>query len=306
MRIALIGRTEILYETAQALIGYGHSIVIIITAKEAPEYSKTSSDFALLAKKLKIPFASSHNIECFRNDLIETKPEIGISMNYTGIISQSIIDLFKFGILNAHGGDLPRYRGNACQAWAIINGEKKIGLCIHKMIGEEIDSGDIIARDFLDISDQTKIADVWHWMQKKVPLLFKEALKKLEINCEYVLETQSKSPKKVLRCYPRRPEDGLINWRLSSVEILRLINASSEPFSGAYCQFEAEKIIIWDASLIDEQEIFFAVPGQITFLGDGFIEVACGAGKLRVNSIEIGNYRGDPRKIIKSIRSRFV
>ena len=29
------------------------------------------------------------------------------------------------GILNAHGGDLSKYRGNACQAWAILNGEKK-------------------------------------------------------------------------------------------------------------------------------------------------------------------------------------
>ena len=69
-------------------------------------------------------------------------------MNYTGIIPQSIIDIFQYGILNAHGGDLPRYRGNARQAWA-HNGEKSIGLCIHKMIGGEIDMcGDIIARDY--------------------------------------------------------------------------------------------------------------------------------------------------------------
>ena len=45
-------------------------------------------------------------------------------MNYTGIIPQSIIDLFNHGILNIHPGDLPRYRGNACLAWAIINAEK--------------------------------------------------------------------------------------------------------------------------------------------------------------------------------------
>ena len=58
---------------------------------------------------------------------------------------------------NAHGGDLPRYRGNACQAWAIINGENKIGLCIHKMIGGELDISDIIARDFLKIDLGTKL-----------------------------------------------------------------------------------------------------------------------------------------------------
>ena len=72
-------------------------------------------------------------------------------------IPNKIINYFNYGILNAHGGDLPRYRGNACQAWAILNGENKIGLCIHKMVGGELDSGDIISRDYLDIGENTKI-----------------------------------------------------------------------------------------------------------------------------------------------------
>lgn len=69
-----------------------------------------------------------------------------MSLNYSSIISQKVIDLFPLGILNAHGGDLPKYRGNACQAWAILNGETKIGLCIHSMIGGEVDNGNIIDR----------------------------------------------------------------------------------------------------------------------------------------------------------------
>ena len=76
------------------------------------------------------------------------------------------------GILNAHGGDLPRYRGNACQAWAILNGEEKIGLCIHKMIGGELDSGNIIAKEFLKIDINTKVTQVWGWMSTSIPKLF--------------------------------------------------------------------------------------------------------------------------------------
>ena len=46
-----------------------------------------------------------------------------------------VISIFTLGILNAHGGDLPRYRGNACQAWAIINGEEKtyVGYSLKKI-----------------------------------------------------------------------------------------------------------------------------------------------------------------------------
>ena len=44
MKIAIIGRTEILYETALMLRAAGHSIVFILTAKEAPEYTRKSDD----------------------------------------------------------------------------------------------------------------------------------------------------------------------------------------------------------------------------------------------------------------------
>ena len=105
------------------------------------------------------------------------------------------------------------YRGNACQAWAIINGENKIGLCIHKMIGGELDNGDIIARDFLKIDLGTKVTDAWNWMTNRTLSLYLEALKALEKDHNFILETQSKDPEKALRCYPRRP-DGFVGINL--------------------------------------------------------------------------------------------
>ena len=111
-----------------------------------------------------------------------------------------MVDLFPYGILNAHGGDLPRYH-NACQAWAIINGESRIGLCIHRMIGGELDSGDIIARDFLSINHNTKVTSILDWMNNRTPKQLK-AVQKLAENPSYFLEKQSEDPTKALRCYP--------------------------------------------------------------------------------------------------------
>jgi methionyl-tRNA formyltransferase len=172
------------------------------------------------------------------------------------------------------------------------------------MIGGELDNGDIIERDYFEVSDTTKIGEVWNWMRNSVPQLFAKALKNIGKNPEYILEAQSENSDDILRCYPRLPEDGQINWKLSSEEILRLINAASEPYSGAYCYFESEKMIIWDARIVNDDEIFMAMPGQITLLGSEYVEVACGNGKLRLNIVELGNYRGNPRNLIKSSRAR--
>lgn len=306
MRIAIIGRTEILFETAIQLKKAGHEICCIITSKEAPEYTKTAKDFKEIAKEWNIPFAIGSKIFNHTELLSSVNADIGVSINYTGIIPQSIIDFFSNGILNAHGGDLPKYRGNACQAWAIINGEEKIGLCIHKMIGGELDSGDIIARDYLPINLDTKITEVWEWMSHKVPELLVYSVNQIEKKSDFVLENQSKDPSVASRCYPLLPDDGRIKWNSPAVDIIRLINAFNKPYAGAFCYLKNDKITIWDAELVIDEEIFYSTPGQITKIGSGFIEVACGENKIQIKSIEINSNIDSPDKLIKSIRTRLT
>ncbi len=304
MRVAVIGRTEILYQTAQLLHNRGYEIALILTSKEAPEYTKTSKDFHSLADCWEIPFLQTPRIT-EAADVIRKLPtiDIAVSLNYVNIIPQSVIDLFPLGILNAHGGDLPRYRGNACQAWAIINGEENVGLCIHRMVGNELDSGDIITRDYYSLNLNTKITEVYQWMSCRIPQLFLDALALLAQDPTYKLESPSKNPRDMLRCYPRKPEDGRIDWRKSNVEILRLINASNEPYAGAYCDLEGQKLIIWEANIASEEN-FLAVQGQVTAINDGIVEVACGTGKLQLRKVEFQGKIVAPDVIIGSLRQR--
>lgn len=304
MKIAIIGRTEFLYDTALRLHEEGHQITCVLTAKEAPEYERTAADFEAIAKRWSIPFAQGPRIIDHINFLKASTSDIAVSINYTGVVPQEVIEIFPLGILNAHAGDLPRYRGNATLAWAILNGEDRIALCIHRMIGGELDSGDILAREYLKIDLRTKIGQVWDWIAQHTPDLMGEAIDKLVVNPKYVLEEQSKNPQMALRCYPRRPEDGRIDWNKAAVDVLRLINASGRPYSGAFCKFDNVDFIIWDAELVLDGENYCAIPGQITKICEGFVEVVCGVGKLRVLSVEYQGRSGAPGAFVKSIRNR--
>ena len=306
MKIAIIGRSELLYDTAIQLKNFGHEIVCILTAKEAPEYTRKASDFEQLACTLDVPFAQGSKIIEHAELLRSTYADIAVSINYTGVVPQSVINLFPLGILNAHGGDLPRYRGNACQAWAIINGESRIGLCIHKMIGGELDSGDIIARDYFPIDHNTKVTEVWDWMKRRSPELMLSAVSNLSVDPNYLLECQSLDIHDAYRCYPRIPEDGQIDFSNSALSILRLINASNKPYSGAYCQYDGKKLIVWDAELVDDAELFAAVPGQVTKICQDYIEVACGIGKLRISLVEYNDQVKTPSSFIYSVRKRLI
>lgn len=310
LSVAIIGRSELMYNTILLLQKNNIKINYIVTAKEAPEYLYKSSDFEEYARNKNIGFL--HTAKLDAKSIIELenkwgKADIGISVNYSGIISKEVIDLYPLGILNAHGGDLPRYRGNACMAWAIINQEVKVGLCIHKMIGGELDSGLIICREYLDMSLNTRIGELFSWMEDRIPALFLDSIIKLSGDNNYALEVQSLDPKDALRCYPRNPSDGKINWSKSNLDILRLINASSEPFAGAFAYINEVKIIIWRADLFDDEEIYLAVPGQICSIEkeSGSITVICGDGKLKVSEIQVEDKRMPPATYINSIRTRF-
>ena len=72
------------------------------------------------------------------------------------------------------------------------------------MIGGELDSGDIIARDYLPININTKVTEAWQWMSGRIPELILEAVNRLEKDPSYILERQSADPAKAMRCYPRK------------------------------------------------------------------------------------------------------
>lgn len=62
MRIAIVSRWELFYNTELHLYGLGHPIVRILTSKEAPEYIRTAADFRAVAVTWQIPFAQGGHI----------------------------------------------------------------------------------------------------------------------------------------------------------------------------------------------------------------------------------------------------
>lgn len=278
MRVVAIGRSEILHQAIEAVLAAGHEVVGLATAKEAPEYEISSEDFLRWAHSRHLPAISTSSSSNLAKFCSQLNADIAISVNYPAIIPQHVIDFFPLGILNAHGGDLPRYRGNACQAWAIINGETSIGLCIHRMIGGIVDAGDIIARSYLPIDDQTYVGDCLDWIKTTTPGLFVESLAALQKCPNFCLEQQAEDPSSVLRCFPRRPSDGRIDWKSPAEKIHRLIRASGRPFGGAWAAIDDLRITVWKAQIVVHPTSYLAEPGQVLTIHENAIDVACGEG----------------------------
>jgi UDP-4-amino-4-deoxy-L-arabinose formyltransferase/UDP-glucuronic acid dehydrogenase (UDP-4-keto-hexauronic acid decarboxylating) len=151
----------------------------------------------------------------------------------------------------------------------------------------EVDAGSVFARERFPLADDTTIGDVYAWLDKAIPELFVKAVER-SADPSFCPEHQRTDSVRPLRCHPRRPEDGLIDWSRSSIEIGRLVRASSKPFSGAFTFIEGEeRVTIWRARPVELAHEVLAVPGQIMGRGEGTgVLVACGSGVMEILEAE--------------------
>lgn len=153
--VALVARKHGL-ETIKRLIGSSNfEIVGIFTHRLNPKVydvnrneRKDFKDFKKLAEENKISFFTvDKSDEKFRlgNFVIKNEFDFLISISWRYIIPSKIFKKAKYGSINIHRGDLPKYAGIEPIRRALENSEKEIVISCHH-ISEEIDAGEIIFR----------------------------------------------------------------------------------------------------------------------------------------------------------------
>ena len=256
-RVGFIGRTKSLYEAIKLFAELdGFEVSFIWTCKDESYYDFKSDNFEYLAKDLGTKFFYSSQINKFERFV---EADVVVSINFINVIPESFIGKFRFGVINAHAGDLPRYRGNACLNWAILNDENEVVLSFHQM-DKGLDSGDVIRKETYKLEPDTYIGEVYDWLYQTIPNGFVESVQMLLSG--NTVEKQNGRP---LRAFPRKPEDSRIIFNNDLDQVYRLIRASSKPFPGAYAFLNNTdaKVTIFKAEPCFLDYDFLAVDGQL-------------------------------------------
>ena len=176
--------------------------IIVVTETKKKKYFYVRK----YAKKKNLFFTSYKNFKKIFKKY--KKFDLGISIRYNNIFEQKIINKFKFGIINLHGGNLPYYRGTSNHIFAIINQEKKFGNSLH-YINQKIDSGRILETKLFNISKKETGYSL---------------LKKTFINGETLLNSFTKKLNKAKK-FPKGRKNFYYkkgkNYKLSELKILK-------------------------------------------------------------------------------------
>ena len=292
--ILIIGRSESLYETARQ-VSQSHRIVGILTAPASPEFKRTERDFENLALALGCLFLCTSRIDDAALAFVaRAKAQLGLSSHWVSTLRQDIFDEIPLGILNAHHGDLPRYRGNAVLNWMMIHDEPCISAMVHFMEPGELDSGDIVARRPFLLDENTTIRDVLEFIEHNVPQMFLEVVNHMAAGT-MCRTAQADAGKISFRCYPRLPVHSRIEWSKPAREIHRLVRASTQPYDGAYSYLKLggliHKLTIWESRLVSEHTEDFGVPGHVIRNDKvaGETWVYTGEGVIALKLVQVGD-----------------
>ena len=291
MRIVFCGTPEFAVPTLRALLANPEfKVEAVVTQPDRPRgrgqhiSALPVKDVAVQAG-IRIYQPASMKSDEARDFVAELKPDAVVIIAYGQIIPRRLLDIPRLGWMNLHGSLLPKYRGAAPIAWAIINGERKTGLTTMRL-DPGLDTGPILMQSEIEIGNDETAPELAKRMADLGAPLVTDSLVKLDRH--EIAPIPQDSTKATLAPILTK-EHGRTDWSLTSAEIYNRIRGLA-PWPGAYSTFRGKRCQIWgrpSTSAVANNAGAAQEPGSL-IASNAAIEIVCGKGtRLQLESVQL-------------------
>ena len=221
---------------------------------------------------------------------------------YSRIVKKKFLEIPKYGCINLHASLLPDYRGAAPLNWALINGEKNIGLSIY-FVDDGIDTGPIISQEIIRVSIKDNIMNVLKKTLKIYPKILLQVCDDIE-NRTVIAKPQDREDGSYFT--KRFPKDGRIDWEsMTDFQVYNLIRALTHPYPGAFFYYKGNKVFVWEAKL--EKRNYYGVSGRVATRRKGDIVVIAKNRGLRIKKVQMdGKKEVNAEKLFTRVGEDFI
>ena len=217
-------------------------------------------------------------------------PDVIVVAAFGHILTQKVLDLPPYGCTNVHASLLPRWRGAAPAAAAILNGDGVTGVTIMRM-DAGLDTGPVLAQREERIRDHdTRVS-----LENRLASLGAALL--VEVLPAYVGGSLSAlpQPEEGVTFAPRLTKgDGLLDWFQSAVDLGWRVRALS-PWPGTFTLWHGRRLkILRTAPLPNwrgEAPPGSVIPWEAAPRQEVGAAVATGEGALRLETVQLAGKR---------------
>jgi methionyl-tRNA formyltransferase len=284
LRIVFMGTPDFAVASLSALLRGPDRVVAVVTQPDRPKGrgKKLSPPSAkILAAEEGIPVLQPLKIrtEEFRNELLAFAPDLVVVAAYGRILPPALLTLAPMGCINVHGSLLPRHRGAAPIQWAVINGDKEVGVTIIRM-DEGMDTGDILLTSVVPADPDETAGSLFGKLADLGSRTLLEAIVRLKVN-DLVAVPQDHS---LATAAPMlKKEDGILDWSLPA-ERLHCRIRGLDPWPAATCLIDGRRFHLFSPEVVCKDSP--AVPGTLVRAERDGLLIATGKHLLLIREIQ--------------------
>lgn len=282
-KVLFAGTPDFALASLQALIASGVRPVAVLTQPDRPAgrgKRLTPSPVKRLADELGIPVLQPARLgdPAVSSELESLEPDLMIVVAYGLLLPQSVLDIPARGCLNVHASVLPRWRGAAPIAAAILAGDAQTGVSLMAMTAG-LDSGPVYASATLAIGARETASELH---DRLADLGSQLLLRHLDVIVDGSLVAVPQDESCSTYAGKINTQDAVMDWSRPAIELQRLVLAFNA-VPGAWFMLDDERIKCWEAEAIAGGN---CGAGWVVSAGQDGIVVACGEGALRLTSLQ--------------------
>lgn len=290
MRLVFMGTPDFAIPALRALARAGHEIATVVTQPDRPRRSRSSppepSPVRAEAQALGIPVLAPESVKepVVLEELRAIAPEAVVVVAYGQILPPEILTIPPRWCINLHASLLPKYRGAAPVAHAILTGEKVTGVTSMKM-DRGLDTGDILLQRECAVG----LAETAGELTARLAVLGADLLvETLALHERGALESRKQNPADATQAPSLKRSDGLIDWSRGATEIADRVRAC-HPWPLAFSWLRGEPISLLRAEVSFEDRSPSEprpAPGQILEAGETIMVQCQENGRVRVLELQ--------------------
>jgi methionyl-tRNA formyltransferase len=302
MNILFAGTPEFAAAHLQALMTSEHKVIGVITQPDKPgKRGKQPVESAVkqVALAHQIPVLQPARLRL--PDLQQFSADIMVVVAYGQILRPEVLTHPRLGCVNVHGSVLPQWRGAAPVQRAILAGDNTSGVCIMEM-DEGLDTGAVLQCVETPITPRETSASLSEKLSQLGQKALLEVLTKLAAG-PVQATSQAGEPS---YAHKLEKQEAQIEWNLAAQEIDRHVRGFN-PDPVAFTHLNDLRVKIWSAVPADtanEKNSDSRKPGEILAVEKRGVLVACGTGRLWLQSIQIPLGKGSILSAADILNSR--
>ena len=283
MRVLFYGTPAFALPTFQALLAR-HRVTAAVTQPDRPAgrgQREQASPVKTLALEHGIPVLQPLRLRDpgWPERLAEHAADVAVVVAFGQILPRAVLDVPARGSINVHASLLPRYRGAAPIAWAIIRGERETGITTFQM-DPGMDTGPLLLQQPTPIGPEETAGELAERLAALGAAVLLETLDRLDTLAPRPQESRAAT------LAPRlRKEDGLLDWTEPAATLAARVRGLN-PWPGGATVAPGGRLMIWRARAVAGR----GEPGVVTAT-EGRLVVGTGAGLLEPLEVQPENRR---------------